>query len=494
MKKTFVYAIKQGAGDDIPMLKRRMACAKQYACGKHDKCEEFFPGNCHAIHDKEGVIHKPLLPYGRYFVDGLPSAVEAAWEHVTTDAMLQQCIHPYSTQANEACNQSFTNCEMPKSRCVYNGNPVANFRAAFFALRHNAGFNGLLLAQEKSCCAVTNDQYAMAKVIEHRKNIKKAYSRSKQGKIRRKHKSDAKTMQQVREEVTELKNPTYVAGGFGSSSSGRCDSGGVLSANMVEVAAGIPKQGRQCSNCLRRSVPPHTASRCVKEKHYSREGPKKKKRWPILTMTLKVGDIAFVWDLETTGLSVYYEEPVEIGYSVLRVVGNENGVLLFEKVGNTYSSLTKTNQKISEAALATHAITASIVEEQGVNLQAACDTLKDWVVAAKNDGSTRVFGIGYNSDSFDMRMMQYSSARHFKRENTHRDLAWYNFLKEMGVVGTIDLQRVLSSSMVIDGLNGKTSQVNAFKLDVGRDMTGAHRAAADVDGLVQILCDSRMSL
>jgi hypothetical protein len=193
-------------------------------------------------------------------------------------------------------------------------------------------------------------------------------------------------------------------------------------------------------------------------------------------------------------LSVYYKEPVEIGYAVLRVVGNENGVLLFEKVGDTYSSLTNTNQKISEAALATHAITASIVEEQGVNLQAACDTLKDRVVAAKSDGSTRVFGIGYNSDSFDMRMMQYSSVRHFKRENTHRDLAWYNFLKEMGVVGTIDLQRVLSSSMVIDGLNGKTSQVNAFKLDVGRDMTGAHRAAADVDGLVQILCDSRMSL
>ena len=115
---------------------------------------------------------------------------------------------------------------------------------------------------------------------------------------------------------------------------------------------------------------------------------------------------------------------MEIGYAVLRVVGNENGVLLFEKVGDTYSSLTKTNQKISEAALETHAITASIVEEQGVDLQAACDTLKDRVVAAKSDGSTRVFGIGYNSGSFDMRMMQYSSARYFKRENTHRDLAW----------------------------------------------------------------------
>ena len=83
--------------------------------------------------------HRPALPYGKYFTDGLPDAVETSWNRVTADAMLKQCLHPYHTQGNEACNNSFTNCKQPKSRCQYAGTPLENFRGANFVLRHATG-------------------------------------------------------------------------------------------------------------------------------------------------------------------------------------------------------------------------------------------------------------------------------------------------------------------------------------------------------------------
>ena len=50
VKKALGYALKQGAKDDLPTMKRRIACAKNHMCGNHSECNLFFPGNCHALH------------------------------------------------------------------------------------------------------------------------------------------------------------------------------------------------------------------------------------------------------------------------------------------------------------------------------------------------------------------------------------------------------------------------------------------------------------
>ena len=218
VKKTLGYALKQGAKDDLPTMKRRIACAKNHMCGNHSECNLFFPGNCHALHQKEGSEHKPALPYGRYFINGLPAAVESSWTRVTTDAMLKQCLHEYNTQGNEACNNSFTNCEQPKSRCQFVGTNIHNFRAAMFAARQTIGFRGLIHGLQQSGVDATKDQLAMADVLEYRADKKKEWQASTHGKAIRKHKANAKSIQQVRDEASELISPTYQSAGFGGGS------------------------------------------------------------------------------------------------------------------------------------------------------------------------------------------------------------------------------------------------------------------------------------
>ena len=62
VKKSFGYAINQGHGDTLETLKGRMIFAENHMCGLHTTCEEYFPGNCHALHQEQGKAHKPALP------------------------------------------------------------------------------------------------------------------------------------------------------------------------------------------------------------------------------------------------------------------------------------------------------------------------------------------------------------------------------------------------------------------------------------------------
>ena len=162
-----------------------MHCAENHMCGTHTDCEEYFPGNCHALHQEQGKAHKPALPHKTYFTDDLPPIIKRAWDKVTTDAMLRQCLHPYHTQGNEACNNSFTNCEMPKTRCQYAGTPIFNFRAAMFVLRQTTGYLGLLFALEQAGVHITQDQLSMANVLERRTDTVRKWKKSKHGKVRR---------------------------------------------------------------------------------------------------------------------------------------------------------------------------------------------------------------------------------------------------------------------------------------------------------------------
>ena len=118
-----------------------------------------------------------------------------------------------------------------------------------------------------------------------------------------------------------------------------------------------------------------------------------------------------MWDLETGGLSVYRQEPLEIGYAILRVVAGVEDALLFERVGATEAQLTLTDVVVTPEALEKHGITPEKLAAGGVPLATALETLEKNVAAAKDGKDLRVFFVGANSDSFDMRMMQYTLAR-----------------------------------------------------------------------------------
>ena len=125
-------------------------------------------------------------------------------------------------------------------------------------------------------------------------------------------------------------------------------------------------------------------------------------------MTLKLGDLVVVWDLETGGLLVYRQEPLEIGYAVLRVVAGAGDALRFERVGATEAQLTLTDLVVTPEALEKHGITPEKLAAGGVPLATALETLEKNVAAAKGGKDRRVFFLGANSDAFDMTLMQYT--------------------------------------------------------------------------------------
>ena len=145
----------------------------------------------------------------------------------------------------------------------------------------------------------------------------------------------------------------------------------------------MPKsQHNAVHNCLRLGYSIATASKG--ETTYSKLGSLKNSPWPSPTM-------AVVWDLETTELSIYHQEPMEIGYALLRVVKQGKASLNFERAGTTVSQLTLANVSPGAEAMNTHGITPEILRETGVPLDKALEALKNNIDAAKGKEQARVF-------------------------------------------------------------------------------------------------------
>lgn len=252
------------------------------------------------------------------------------------------------------------------------------------------------------------------------------------------------------------------------------------------------KKAIQCSNCLRFG---HSRAICLKDKYYSKLGPALKNPWPAPSITLNLADLICIWDLETTGLSVYHQEPMEIGYAIMRVAKGPEGAHVFERVGSTVSQLTMTNIEASPAAVKTHGITPNELVEGGVPLSLALDTLTKHVQAAKTKKESSIFFLGANSDAYDMRIMQYTLARHSESSEEGNGTEWFDMLTDLGVTGTIDVTRLIPSFGIFDDLKGKSSKSvgNMHLVIVGCPLEGAHRAGTDVDGVVNILCNTKVT-
>ena len=78
---------------------------------------------------------------------------------------------------------------------------------------------------------------------------------------------------------------------------------------------------------------------------------------------------------------------------------------------------------------------------------------------AKSKKNCRVFFLGANSDAYDMRLMQYTLARHSEAGEEVNGTEWFDMLSRLGVVGTIDITRLIPSFVIFDGLKGRSGKL-----------------------------------
>ena len=86
-------------------------------------------------------------------------------------------------------------------------------------------------------------------------------------------------------------------------------------------------------------------------------------------------------------------------------------------------------------------------------------------------------------------------ARYSNNGSKQDETEWFDRLPRFGVVGTIDTTRLVPSLKIIDGPPKKrvcsVSKMRQLILD--NPLEGAHRAGTDVDGVVNIFCDARVT-
>ena len=91
--------------------------------------------------------------------------------------------------------------------------------------------------------------------------------------------------------------------------------------------------------------------------------------------------------------------------------------------------------------------------------------------------------------------MKYTLARWLADGHECGETTWFDMLTRLGVVGTIGTTQLVPSFNIFDGLNSKNgrSVSNMHQLILGRPLRHTHRAGDDVDGVVSILCESRIT-
>ena len=94
-----------------------------------------------------------------------------------------------------------------------------------------------------------------------------------------------------------------------------------------------------------------------------------------------------------------------------------------------------------------------------------------------------------------MRLMQYTLARHSTNAKCGGDEVWFDMLTDIGVIGTINTIRMLPSFEIIDGLNAKNGRSvgKMHQMILEQSLTGSHRAGTNVDGVINILCEKRVT-
>jgi DNA polymerase III epsilon subunit-like protein len=196
-------------------------------------------------------------------------------------------------------------------------------------------------------------------------------------------------------------------------------------------------------------------------------------------MPLLEGDVIVVFDFETNGLSPMQHVVIEIGHAILRV-GKAKIVAVKENGGGLMLCDKCMPRKVQTLT----GITPQMCRKGGVSLGDRLDTMVKDVDSAKEPDSARVFFLGHNSDTFDLRFLYF----YFANAGA---LTFREWLSSMNVVGTLDSLKFIGPAKVVDGTKGRCKQSALYEAFFGRPMKNAHRAHADVAGLVEILQSPR---
>jgi DNA polymerase III epsilon subunit-like protein len=216
------------------------------------------------------------------------------------------------------------------------------------------------------------------------------------------------------------------------------------------------------------------------------------------TEVLFAGDAICVYDLETTGKNAATADPVDVSCRFLKVASGAGGRLELAKLvaGTNFDTLVRPlSGNIPEEATAVHGITIGMVTAEGVPALSAMKMALGAAItaAAKEAGQRpqklRVWMLGHNSNVYDMKVMACALERAEGQAGS-----WLQLLEESGVVGVIDslalLSKAFSAVAGVTGQTGKKLTAVYGAVFSGKELPNAHRAAGDVEGLVEIVLTS----
>ena len=224
----------------------------------------------------------------------------------------------------------------------------------------------------------------------------------------------------------------------------------------------------------------------------------KKPKELAMDMRLAVGDVIAIWDTETDSKNPYEAQAVDIDIQFIEVRGPAAAPTLVKHPHLEYQSLIKPEKPMSAASIAWHKdkgkYSNEMLENES-NLRTVADEAVAAVLAASNAvgqlaGERRVFMMGMNSNSYDMRLMQFGTER-------ITGANWSGMLGEAGCCGVVDLMSLVKKPRIeampllkAARVNGNSSQGKIYEALFKEELPDAHVAKADVNGIVRIVTES----
>ena len=204
--------------------------------------------------------------------------------------------------------------------------------------------------------------------------------------------------------------------------------------------------------------------------------------------------VVFSFDLETTGLSIYYSQITQFGISATRVtIDDENKTTTYDRDLPTFSEYVK----------CTCAIDAEAARITGITM----DTLKDasplsivlhkaviYVDTVANTGEDRIL-TGYNIFKFDVPILVADIRRNLS--SFEKGATVVDTLKKFKFMSAVDLLVFMRNHVDKSRLTWRANGTCCFGLGqvhmalLGRGFDNAHDALADTEAVLNLICEDQ---
>ena len=486
VKKLYSYSIRTSLSEEkTPEESKEAAEAAllHHLFGDHSKCPCSTAEKNSWCPVKNNTNYKPNLPRGKYLGVEHKEKVQALVDKHASVAALSQLKEGRNTQTNEAIHRKYAGVA-PKEEPMKSG--TYDRRIALAVGYYNDQMEPFLgeVYEVGGLGELSEVQKRMFGSLDWRSERVMGKKKAPAYKRQRKHKQQSAS----REDVIERRSgEVSYSSGIGLTFVAQSSSSSTTTTTTTTGTAKVP----ECQNCFRRG---HTASFCDLPKEPKARKPKAL----AVDQKMTLGDVICFWDTETDDKNSYVAQAIDINLQFAKVGGTAQKPELVALPSLEYQSLIKPESPISQGSMEWHKgkgnYTNTMLEsESGLRVvagEAAAAVLAASNAASHNAGDRRVWLFGMNSNSYDMRLMQFGTER-------ITGATWHGMMKEAGVVGVIDLMSLVKKPM-IDQLptlkaakvNGKSNQGKIYKALFGEELPGAHVAKSDVDGLVRIATKS----